>query len=157
MTGRVQAGRREGVPLDPSLLKKAAHQPEVIWFMRIGQGKKESKEFNREAVTALQQELTNRSTAVAAELQLLCNAASLVPVLGGVMVCQRAVDQVNTFFNAEVPFFADEPLSRPLLNSDLSRIPLLVMNKHGEIEGMSKPSFADSILRLVAGGTAGAL
>jgi hypothetical protein len=41
-----------------------------------------------------------------------------------------------------------------LLNIDLSRIPSLVMNKHGEVEGASQPSFVNSILRLVASGAA---
>jgi hypothetical protein len=48
----------------------------------------------------------------------------------------------------------DKPLPRLLLNADLSRIPSLVMNKYGEVEGVSKPSFADSILWLVASGAA---
>jgi hypothetical protein len=144
----------QGVPLDPSSLKRVVPTPqtEVIGFVRVGKGK---KEFNQEAVEALRQELTNRSVVVADELQLLRNGTtSLVPVLGGVGVCQRAVEQVNALFNAEVPFLTDEPLPRPLLNGDLSRIPSLVMNKRGEVEGMNKPSFADSVLRLVAGGAA---
>ena len=141
----------QGVPFDPSPLKRAirTHQPEVIGFVRVGQNK---KEFNQEAIEALRRELTNRSSVVTNELRLLHDTASLVPVLGGARVCQRALAQVNALFDAEVPFLADEPLPRPLLNIDLSRIPSLVMNKHGEVEGASQPSFADSILRLVASG-----
>lgn len=142
----------QGVPLDPSPLKRTVrtHQPEVIGFVRVGQGK---KEFSQETVEALRQELTNHSSVVMDELRLLRETASLVPVLGGAGVCQRILDQINALFDAEVPFLADEPLPRPLLNTDLSRIPSVVMNKYGEIEGASQPSFADSILRLVASGT----
>ena len=96
----------------------------------------------------------NRSIVVTDDLRRLRDFSFLEPVLGGIGVCQRALAQVNALFDAEVPFLADEPLPRPLLNVDLSRIPSLVMNKYGEIEGVSKPSFADSILRLVASGAA---
>ena len=119
--------------------------------MRVGQ---DTKEFRQEAVEALRQEITTRSSVVTDELRRLRDSSFLVPVLGGIGVCQRALDQVNTLFDAEVPFLADEPLPRPLLNADLSRIPSLVMNKYGEIEGASKPAFADSIVRLVASGAA---
>ena len=142
----------QGVPFDPSPLKRAirTHQPEVIGFVRAGQSK---KEFSQEAIEALRRELTNGSSVVTNELRLLRDTASLVPVLGGARVCQRALDQVNVLFDTEVPFLVDEPLPRPLLNTDLSRIPSLVMNKHGEVEGAGQPSFADSILRLIAGGS----
>ncbi len=140
----------QGVPLQPALLKRnRVHQPNVIEFVRTTYDK---KDFTREAVDALRQELANHASIVADELQLLRNATSLVPVLGGIGACQRAVAQVNAFFDADVMFVMDEPLPRPLLNGDLSRIPSLVMNKRGEIAGMNHPSFADSILRLVAGG-----
>lgn len=88
------------------------------------------------------------------ELQRLHDSSFLVPVLGSIEVCQRALDQVTALFDTETPFIADEPLPRPLLNADLSRIPSLVMNKYGEIEGAGKPAFADSIVRLVASGAA---
>ena len=143
----------KGVPLDPAPLKRVVrtHQPEVIGFVRVGQDK---KEFRQDAVEALRQEITNRSSVVTDELRSLRASSFLVPVLGGIGVCQRALDQVTALFDAETPFLADEPLPRPLLNADLSRIPSLVMNKYGEIEGVSKPSFTDSILRLVASGAA---
>ena len=96
----------------------------------------------------------NRSSVVTDELRRLRDSSFLVPVLGRIGVCQRALDQVNTLFDAETPFLTDEPLPRPLLNTDLSRIPSLVMNKYSESEGVSNPSFADSILRLVASGAA---
>lgn len=140
----------QGVPLEPALLKRnRVHQPDVIGFVRTTHDK---KDVTREAVDALRQELANHASIVADELQLLRNATSLVPVLSGIGVCLRAVEQVTAFFDAEVMFLTNEPLPRPLLNSDLSRIPSLVMNKRGEIAGINHPSFADSILRLVAGG-----
>jgi hypothetical protein len=56
-------------------------------------------------------------------------------------------------FDAEAPFSADEPLPRPLLNADLSRIPTLVLNKQGEVEGADQPAFMDNVFRLVASGS----
>jgi hypothetical protein len=131
--GCIASYSEQGIPLDPSALKKAAraHQPEVIGFVRVGQSR---PELNQETVEALRQELTNRSPVVADELRLLRNATtSLIPVLGGGGICQRVVDQVSVLFDAEVPFLADEPLPRPLLNIELSQIPSLVMNKREEV------------------------
>lgn len=141
------------VPLNPSLLKKSGrtHPRGVSDFVRLGQGKKESEQ---DRVETLRQEVANLSDPVKEELRRLCDTTASVPTLGGVACCQRALEQVRGLFDEDVPFLTDEPLPRPLLNADLSRIPSLVMNKQGEIEGANQPTFADSILRLVASGAA---
>jgi hypothetical protein len=105
-------------------------------------------------VETLRQEVVGLSDVVKEELRRFCDTTGSVPALGGVACCQRALEQVRGFFDEDIPFLTDEPLPRPLLNADLSRIPSLIMNKQGEIEGANQPTFAENILRLVASGAA---
>jgi hypothetical protein len=141
------------IPLNPTLFKKSSRilPREAIDFERVSQGKKES---GLDRVETLRQEVASLFDFVKEELRRLCDTTGSVLTLGGVACCQRALEQVRGFFDEDVPFLTDEPLPRPLLNADLSRIPSLVMNKQGEIEGANQPTFTNSILRLVASGAA---
>jgi hypothetical protein len=66
--------------------------------------------------------------------------------------CRRSIESIASLFDPEVAFTNDEPLPRPLLNADLSRLPSLVLNKQGEVEGADQPSFVDNLAKLVAHG-----
>ena len=138
-------------PLDPSLFKKLGRPQlrETMGFMRRMYGKKEA---GQEQIAVLRQEVINFYDPIREELKQLRDENSSVLLAGGALCCQRALDQVRTLCDAETPFLLDEPLPRPLLNADVSRIPSLVMNKQGEIEGIEQPGFAESVLRLVASG-----
>lgn len=139
------------VPLDPSLFKKLGRPQlrETMGFVRRMYGKKEA---GQEQIAVLRQEVVNFYDPIREELKQLRDANPSVLLAGGTSCCQRALDQVRALCDAEIPFLLDEPLPRPLLNADVSRIPSLVMNKQGEIEGVDQLGFAESVLRLVASG-----
>jgi len=139
------------VPLDPSLFKKLGRPQlrETMGFVRRMYGKKEA---GQEQIAVLRQEVVNFYDPIREELRQLRDANPSVLLSAGTACCQRALDQVHALCDAETPFLVDEPLPRPLLNADVSRIPSLVMNKQGEIEGVDQPGFAESVLRLVASG-----
>jgi hypothetical protein len=139
------------IPLDPSLFKKSGRPQlrETIGLVRRMYGK---KEIGQEQIVMLRQEVISFYDPIREELRRLRDGNSSVLLAGGTLCCQRALDQVRALCDAETPFLLDEPLPRPLLNADVSRIPSLVMNKQGEIEGIDQPGFAESVLRLVASG-----
>ena len=116
------------VPLDPSLFKKSGRPQlrETMGFMRRMYGKKEA---GQEQIAVLRQEVASFYDPIREELKQLRDLNLSVLLSGGALCCQRALDQVRALCDAETPFLVDEPLPRPLLNADVSRIPLLVMNK----------------------------
>ncbi len=146
------------IPLDPSLLKKPsrAQTKESGGFMRRLIGTQESggrKDVVSEQAEPLRIEVVNRQNGVLDELNVLKNASASLPLLAGLACCRRAIENVGLLFDPEAAFSVDEPLPRPLLNADLSRIPTLVLNKQGEVEGVDQPAFMESVLRLVASGS----
>jgi hypothetical protein len=146
------------LPLDPTLFKKASRSQtkESVGFMRRLIGNQESggrKDIVMEQIEPLRIEILNRQQAVLDELQLLKQTTSSLPLLGSTAYCRRAIESVGSLFDPDTPFSIDEPLPRPLLNAELSRIPNLVLNKHGDAEGMEQPAFLDNLLKLVASGS----
>lgn len=146
------------IPLDPSLLKKPgrAQAKESGGFMRRLIGNQENggrKDVVAEQTEPLRIEVMNRHQAVLEELSRFRTVNASVPLLGSLTCCRRAVENVMLLFDAEAPFSPDEPLPRPLLNADLSRIPTLILNKQGEVEGADQPAFMENVLRLVASGS----
>jgi hypothetical protein len=139
------------IPFDPSLFKKSGRPQfrETMSFMRRMYGKEEA---GQEQVALLRQETLNFYDSIREELRQLRDTNPSVLLAAGALCCQRALDQVHALCDTETPFLSDEPLPRPLLNADVSRIPSLVMNKQGEIEGVDQPGFTESVLRLVARG-----
>ena len=150
------------VPLDPMLFKKAARSQakESVGFMRrlIGNqengGRKDVKDIVSEQIEPLRIEILNRQHAVLDELQLLKHSTSSLPLLGSTAYCRRAIESVGSnFLILDALFSTDEPLSRPLLNAELSRIPTLTLNKQGDVEGVEQPAFLENLLKLVASGS----
>jgi hypothetical protein len=146
------------VPLDPMTLKKPgrAQTKESVGFMRRLIGNQENgarKDVVSEQIEPLRVEISNRQQAVIDELNLFKTVQSSVAVLGSLACCRRAIENVALLIDPETPFSFDEPLPRPLLNVDLSRIPTLVLNKQGEVEGIDQPAFLESLLRLIASGS----
>lgn len=145
------------IPLDPTLMKKPVRPQgkEPGGFMRRLIGNQEGgarKDVMTEQAEPLRIEVMNRHQAVLEELSQFRNTHSSILLLGGLAACRRAVESVVLLFDAEAPFSSDEPLPRPLLNADLSRIPTLVLNKQGEVEGADQAAFLENVLRLVASG-----
>lgn len=146
------------VPLDPMTLKKPGRSQtkESVGFMRRLIGNQENgarKDVVSEQIEPLRVEISNRQQAVIDELNLFKTVQSSVAVLGSLACCRRAIENVALLIDPETPFSFDEPLPRPLLNADLSRIPTLVLNKQGEVEGIDQPAFIESLLRLIASGS----
>ena len=146
------------IPLDPTLFKKAGRPQtkESVGFMRRLIGNQETggrRDIVTEQIEPLRIEILNLQQAVLDELQLLKHSTSSVPLLGSVAYCRRAIESVGLLFDPDAPFSIDEPLPRPLLNAELSRIPALVLNKQGEVEGVDQPAFMESLLKLVASGS----
>jgi hypothetical protein len=146
------------IPLDPALIKKPGRtqNKESSGFMRRLIGNQEGsgrKDVVAEQTEPLRIEVMNRHPAVLEELNQFRNANTSIPLLGSLACCRRAVENVVLLFDAEAPFSSDEPLPRPLLNADLSRIPTLVLNKQGEAEGADQPAFMDNVFRLVTSGS----
>jgi hypothetical protein len=146
------------VPLDPTMLKKSSRMQakESGGFMRRFIGNQENgirKDVVSEQTEPLRIELSNRHQTVIDELSLLKTANSSLALLGSLACCRRAIENVALLFDPETSFSFDEPLPRPLLNADLSRIPTLVLNKQGEVEGIDQPAFLESLLRLIASGS----
>lgn len=146
------------IPLDPSLFKKAGRSQakESVGFMRRLIGNQENsgrKDIVMEQIEPLRIEILNRQQAALDELQLLKHSTSSLPLLGGAAYCRRAIESLGSLFDPDTPFATDEPLARPLLNAELSRIPTLVLNKQGDVEGVDQPAFLESLLKLVASGS----
>jgi hypothetical protein len=146
------------IPLDPAFIKKHSRPQtkESGGFMRRLIGNQEGsgrKDVVAEQTEPLRIEVMNRHQAVLEELSQFRNVHTSIPLLGSLAWCRRAIENVVLLFDAEAPFSADEPLPRPLLNADLSRIPTLVLNKQGEVEGADQPAFMDNVFRLVASGS----
>ncbi|MGE0826819.1 MAG: hypothetical protein AB7G75_16270 [Candidatus Binatia bacterium] len=146
------------VPLDPMSLKKPSRGQarESVGFVRRLIGNQEAdnrRDIVSDQAEPLRIEVINRQHAVLDEINLCRQVNRSVPLLGGLACCRRAIEHVATFFDPETPFSADEPLPRPLLNAELSRIPNLILNKQGDVEGVEKPAFIDHLLRLVASGS----
>jgi hypothetical protein len=146
------------VPLDPTTLKKPNRMQakESVGFMRRLIGNQENgmrKDVVSEQTEPLRIEISNRHQMVIDELNLFKTAHSSVMLLGSLACCRRAIENVAFLFDPETSFSFDEPLPRPLLNADLSRIPTLVLNKQGEVEGIDQPAFLESLLRLIASGS----
>lgn len=146
------------IPLDPTTLKRSGRlqAKESVGFMRRLIGNQEAggrKDVVSEQAEPLRIEISNRQPTVIDELSLFKTAQSSIAVLGSLACCRRAVENVAVLFDPEASFSADEPLPRPLLNADLSRIPTLVLNKQGDVEGVDQPAFLESVLRLVTSGS----
>ena len=146
------------VPLDPTTLKKSSRMQakESVGFMRRFIGNQENgarKDVVSEQTEPLRIEISSRHQTVVDELSLFKTANSSVALLGSLACCRRAIENVALLFDPETPFSFDEPLPRPLLNADLSRIPTLVLNKQGEVEGIDQPAFLENLLRLIASGS----
>lgn len=144
--------------LDPTLFKKAVrpHAKESVGFMRRLIGSQENggrKDIVTEQIEPLRIEILNRQQAVLDELQLLKQSTSSLPLLGSAAYCRRAIESVGLLLDPDAPFSTDEPLPRPLLNAELSRIPTLVLNKQGDVEGVEQPAFLENLLKLVASGS----
>jgi hypothetical protein len=145
-------------PLDPSLIKKHSRLQarESVGFVRRLIGSQDfsgqRKDSLQEQVESLRQEVGARHDRVLEELSVFKQLNPSVLLLGSLACCRRAVENVHAFFDPEAPFLPDEPLPRPLLNADLSRIPSLALNKQGEMEGADQAAFADGLIKLVANG-----
>ena len=148
------------IPLDPTVLKRSGRmqgkEKESVGFMRRLIGNQEvggRKDVVSEQAEPLRIEISNRQQTVVDELNLFKTVQSSIALLGGLACCRRAVENVAVLFDPEASFSVDEPLPRPLLNADLSRIPTLTLNKQGDAEGVDQPAFLESILRLVTSGS----
>jgi hypothetical protein len=145
------------IPLDPSFFKKQGRgqSREAVGFVRRLMGSQDAsgrKDSVQEQIESLRLEVASRHDIVLEELNLFRDLNSSIPLLGSVNCCRRALENVITLCDSEVSFVPDEPLPRPLLNADLSRIPSLVLNKQGDVEGADQPAFVESVLRLIASG-----
>ena len=146
------------IPLDPMVFKKLGRPQtkESIGFMRRLIGNQEvagRRDVVSEQAEPLRIEIINRHQQVMDEINLFKSSQSSIAVLGSLACCRRAVEQVALLFDSEAAFSLDEPLPRPLLNGDLSRIPTLHLNKQGEPEGIEQAAFLENVLRLVASGS----
>lgn len=146
------------IPLDPMILKRGGRSQtkESVGFMRRLIGNQEAggrKDIGSEQIEPLRIEVNNRQQAVIDELSAFKASHSSIAVLGSLACCRRAVENVVHLFDPDAPFAVDEPLPRPLLNADLSRISTLVLNKQGDVEGVDQAAFLESVLRLVTSGS----
>ena len=73
-------------------------------------------------------------------------------VLIGLECCKRALEKAHALFDPEAVVPTEEPLPRPLLCSDLLRIPALTLNDQWEVEQSDYPVLLEGILKLLADG-----
>ena len=70
----------------------------------------------------------------------------------GLECCKRAFEKTHALFDPGAIVPTEEPLPRPLLCTDLLRIPSLTLNDQWEVEKSDYGILLEGLLKLLAGG-----